>query len=97
MFYPMVPLERSLDGQMFHAMSPLDVQALFTDLDNLGFSISHLRRICEAVEKGETYDLGPELAALGHEDCAAWIRCSIALNTLDYTRLRLTLGDWVRP
>ena len=94
MFYPMVPIERSLDGQIFHPMSPLDVQALFADLERLGLSMSYRRRICEAVEKGETYDLGPELAALGHEDCAAWIRSSFD-DAVDFTRLRSMLAHGV--
>ena len=95
MFYPMVPLERSLDGQIFHPMAPLDVRAMFQDLEHLGLTLSDMRKLCEALEGGDTVDLAPTLHRLGVDDCAAWLRTSVPPELANMDRLRSMLAHGV--
>jgi len=92
MFYPMVPLERSLDGQMFYPMPPLDVRYLFQEFENLGATLSELRYLCEQLEGGETVDMTPVFEKLSLDDCAVWLRMSIPKELASMDRLRSMLA-----
>jgi len=92
MFYPLVPLERSLDGSMFRELPPLDVHVLFNELSRAGVPDDRLRTICEQLESGATVDLAPALRAAGMLNMSAWLRPATAALAVSMDRIRLILG-----